>query len=186
MSAERESSSQSGWKGPWVLQNSLCVWWGQCPIWCLADHLASLGASSPVTVTVSVGRALFRPLRFSQEGKSRASYSSGEVIKGLMGDEVRTESKDTFQKFGLGDDRSVCSGMWCWGRTFSKMTETWLYWNADTHLHLATAGFSHSTSRHVCTVLRTFSRDTGLDLHIQRFQYIHFYTDTLYGDFKNN
>lgn len=58
------------------------------------------------------GKDSLGPLKFSQEGKSRAWHSSGEVIKGSTGNEVRTASKETFKKLGLGGDRSVCSGIW--------------------------------------------------------------------------
>ena len=55
------------------------------------------------------GKDSLGPLKFSQEGKSGAWHSSGEVIKGSTGSKVRTASKETFKKFGLGGDRSVCS-----------------------------------------------------------------------------
>lgn len=86
-------------------------WVRLCPSWCSVDHLASL------TLMCDCGSQCEKhicTLKCSHEGNIRSGCFSGELIKGSMGnEEVRTVSRATFKKFGLGGDRSVCSGIWC-------------------------------------------------------------------------
>ena len=118
------------WKETLNLRNSLCIGWGPCARWCSVDRLASLTLLF-CDCSSQFGKDIW-PLKCSQEGKIRGWCSSGELIKGSMGnEEVRTVIRGTFEKFGLGEDRSMSSGLWFGGRIFSKMRETWLYLNAD-------------------------------------------------------